>query len=255
MVPLTGTISYNDLAEKSKVGESVLKDMIRLVIPAVGFFTEPLKGHVGHSATSAIFVRNPEVAAVFLFTSMSIPQSAINLYEALLLDPSGQDQDACAFRVTHRNPDGNPEGIWDRLKRMPEESKWFMTTMNLFAKRPTYGAVHLVDGYDWSALQSKTVVDVSRPYPLPAFPYAPVICHVDTAILVWRLSRPCGRSNRQAIPVHDNHLARPSRGHRTSSACPFDTSAKCLSCRPQLFRAPVCFRCGLPVPTHPTLLA
>lgn len=163
LVPLTGTITYNDLAEKSRVGESVLKDMIRLVIPAVGFFTEPLKGHVGHSATSAIFVRNPEVAAVFLFTSMSIPQSAINLYEALQLDPSGQDQDACAFRVTHRNPDGNPEGIWDRLKRMPEENKWFTTTMKLFAKRPTYSAAHLVNGYDWSALQSKTVVDVSRP--------------------------------------------------------------------------------------------
>jgi hypothetical protein len=110
-----------------------------------------------------IFVRNPEVAAVFLFTSMSIPQSAINLYEALPLDPSGQDQDVCAFRVTHRNPDGNPQGIWDRLERMPEENKWFMTTMKLFAKRPTYSAVHLVNGYDWSALRGKTVVDVSCP--------------------------------------------------------------------------------------------
>jgi hypothetical protein len=67
-------------------------------------------------------VRNPEVAAVFLFTSMSIPQSAINLHDAFFLDQSGQDQDACAFRVTHRNPDGNPEDIWDRLKRIPEEN-------------------------------------------------------------------------------------------------------------------------------------
>jgi hypothetical protein len=37
--------------------------MIRLVIPALGFFTEPLKGHVGHSVISAIFMRNLEVAA------------------------------------------------------------------------------------------------------------------------------------------------------------------------------------------------
>jgi hypothetical protein len=162
LVPLTGTITYSDLAEKSKIGESVLKNMIRLVVPAVGFFSEPLSGHVGHSATSAIFVRNPGVAAAFQFASMSIPQSAINLYEALLVDPSGQDQNASAFRVTHSNPDGDPESIWDRLKRIPEENKWFMTTMKLFAKRPTYDAVHLVNGYDWSALQGKTVVDVSR---------------------------------------------------------------------------------------------
>jgi hypothetical protein len=184
----------------SKVGESVLKDMIRLVIPAAGFFTEPLKGHVGHSATSAIFVRNPEVAAVFLFTSMSIPQSAINLCEALLLDPSGQDQDTYALRVAHRNPDGNPEGIWDWLKRMPHGNKWFMTTMKFFAKRPTYGAVHLVNGYDWSALQGKTLVNVNRfsradisgflfctynsCYSLFAFPYTPVICRIDTAFSV-----------------------------------------------------------------------
>jgi hypothetical protein len=37
-----------------------------------------------------------------------------------------------------------------------------MTTMKLFARRPTYGAEHLVNGYDWPALQGTTVVDVSR---------------------------------------------------------------------------------------------
>lgn len=110
-----------------------------------------------------MFVRDPEGAAGPLFTFMSVPQSAINLYEALLLDPSGQDQDASPFRVTHRDPDGNPEGIWDRLKRTPEENKWFMTTMKFFGKRPAHGAMHLVNGYDWSALQGKLVVDVSRP--------------------------------------------------------------------------------------------
>lgn len=138
--------------------------MIRLVIPTVGFLTEPLKGHVGHSAVSAIILRNPEVAAAPLFTFMSVPQSAINLYEALLLDPSGQDPDACPFRVTNKNPEGKPEGIWDRLKRTPEENKLFMTTMKFFSKRTAYGAMHLVNGYDWSALQSGVVVDVSRSF-------------------------------------------------------------------------------------------
>lgn len=120
------------------------------------FFTEPLKGHVGHSAASATLVRNPEAAAGFLFTFMAVPQSATNLHEALLSDPSGQDQDACPFCVTHNSPDGKPEGIWDRLKRMPEENMWFMTTMKFFTKRPAYGAIHLVNGYDWSALQGKS---------------------------------------------------------------------------------------------------
>jgi hypothetical protein len=40
---------------------------------------------------------------------------------------------------------------------------WFMTTMKFFSKRPAYGVMHLVNGYDWSALQGKVVVDVSRP--------------------------------------------------------------------------------------------
>lgn len=102
---------YQDLAAKSRLRES-LKDMVRLVILAVGFFTGPLKGHVGHSAVPATFVRNPEAAAGSRFTFMAVPQSATNLYEALLSDPSGQDQDACPFRVTHNIPDGKPEGIW-----------------------------------------------------------------------------------------------------------------------------------------------
>lgn len=40
---------------------------------------------------------------------------------------------------------------------------WFMTTMKFFSKRPACGAIHLVNGYDWSVLQEKVVVDVSRP--------------------------------------------------------------------------------------------
>jgi hypothetical protein len=41
---------------------------------------------------------------------MAVPQSVTNLYEALLSGPSGQNQDACPFHVTHNSPDGKPEG-------------------------------------------------------------------------------------------------------------------------------------------------
>jgi hypothetical protein len=115
---------------------------------------------------------------------MSVPQSAINLYEALLLDPSGQDQDACSFRVTHRNPAGNHEDIWDPLKRMPVENKCFMTSMKFFGKRPAHGAMHLVNGYDWSASQGQLVVDVSRPR--WADPLRSRSTHVSLALLSGR---------------------------------------------------------------------
>ncbi|KAJ0302780.1 hypothetical protein COL516b_006817 [Colletotrichum fioriniae] len=75
-VPLEGTVTYDTLASKAQVPESLLKGVARMVMTSK-ILAEPKPGHVTHTASSAMFHKVPNMRdwAGYMF-SASIPTAA-----------------------------------------------------------------------------------------------------------------------------------------------------------------------------------
>ena len=63
-VPLEGSISYGDLARKSKLNETILSRCVRLAITKY-FFAEPERGFVAHSTRSRMLATNQAMRVRF----------------------------------------------------------------------------------------------------------------------------------------------------------------------------------------------
>ncbi|OGM43332.1 hypothetical protein ABOM_008734 [Aspergillus bombycis] len=80
-LPLTGSMSYSDLAAKAQVPEQALKSIARMAMTNM-LFTEPTPGQIAHSATSALLAANDNMYAWAKYMCDRSTPTAMKMVEA-----------------------------------------------------------------------------------------------------------------------------------------------------------------------------
>ncbi|KAJ5377602.1 O-methyltransferase-domain-containing protein [Penicillium cataractarum] len=155
MIPLHERATYPELSRKSGTHEPLLRRMIRFAV-VCGFLTER-DGRVGHSAESAIFVKDSRSADGATWTLEVGFRSSGRLYEALQLDPTGEDGKKTAVSVEYHEGHHYPT-IWEVHAARPLLSRGFDNLMATQIAQPIFSLQHVLRSFDWKQITS--LVDV-----------------------------------------------------------------------------------------------
>ncbi|KAK1725307.1 hypothetical protein CaCOL14_010753 [Colletotrichum acutatum] len=155
-VPLEGTVTYDTLAFKAQVPESLLKGVARMAMTSK-ILAEPKPGHVAHTASSAMFHKAPNMRdwASYMFRA-SIPTAAA-MVRATEKWPGSVKKTETAYNIAfdHSLP------FFDHLSQSPEMTAQFSGYMKSVTDGQGMDLAHLVNGFDWLSLpEGSLVVDI-----------------------------------------------------------------------------------------------
>ena len=155
-VPISGLISYEELASQAQVPLTQLKSIVRMASTS-GFLAEPQTGMVSHSAASSLLAKDQSFMDWALWlTEYSVP-TAFKTVEATKKWGETQAKDQTAFSLAI----GKQLPFFDYLREEPGMAKMFSSYMRNVASTEGVSLVHLADGYDWKELgPGSTIVDV-----------------------------------------------------------------------------------------------
>ncbi|CAF3576369.1 unnamed protein product [Fusarium graminearum] len=152
-IPLDGSLSYEKLATKANVPESLLKSVARMAMTS-NILAEPTTGQVAHSANSAMFVKFPNMRdwASYMFTA-SIPTAAA-MVQATEKWPGSVKKTETAYNIAfnHDLP------FFDHLSQSPVMTKQFSGYMRSVTDGQGMDLSHLVNGFDWASLPDKSLI-------------------------------------------------------------------------------------------------
>ena len=152
-VPLYGSISYDDLASTLDLNKERLTHLIRNAITCSDYLAESHDGKVKHSAMSAIWHLDPTMANGMEVMMDNLPLSSFHIAQCVQKDPHGTDDSVCPFSVARDKP------LFQWFEDNPEQGRKFASHMRAQSSKGGDEAVR--NGYDWSKLAGKTLVDVS----------------------------------------------------------------------------------------------
>lgn len=164
LVPVSGTISYTDLAAAASkranlaitIPEVRLKSIIRMAMTSV-LFREPEPNRVGHSATSALLARDADVHAWASYLTARSAPTALSMTAAHdQFSPASVAKNETAYNVafTTELP------FFDHLSLDPASTAEFAGYMRNVTTSEGVDVKHLVNGYRWADLGTGLVVDV-----------------------------------------------------------------------------------------------
>ncbi|GKT47440.1 O-methyltransferase aurJ [Colletotrichum spaethianum] len=155
-LPYNGSISHPVLAAKAGVPEKQLKGVARMAV-LNGFLEEPQPGHVAHSRSSALLVRDDNFmnwARWMMNYSMPV---AYKFADATRRWGETDAKNQTAFNVAQNTTDP----FFDHIRKNAELTSVFSGYMrNVTASRP-WSLSHAVECFDWASLpEGAKVVDV-----------------------------------------------------------------------------------------------
>ncbi|KAH8432997.1 uncharacterized protein LDX57_010632 [Aspergillus melleus] len=154
-VPLTGSVSYSEVAASANVSESQLKTVARMAMTN-HVFCEPEPNTIAHTATSALLVTNPMFHDWASFMCEASVPMASKLVEASERWPGSVEKNQTAYNVAF----DTDLPFFDHLATLPKRSKQFANYMKNVQNSQGTAIHHLLQGYNWAALGEATVVDV-----------------------------------------------------------------------------------------------
>lgn len=157
LVPLEGSISYGDLADKAGLSALRLKSLARMAMTS-GIFAEPAPGFIAHSATSAALVENKGLRDGRVWSTEVHLATVAAMVTAHERWPHSTAPNETPFNAA-RNTD---LPMYEYIARDSELDRIFKGLMVHIGKRPNGSVAHLVDGFDWGNLGHGTVVDVCQ---------------------------------------------------------------------------------------------
>jgi 6-hydroxytryprostatin B O-methyltransferase len=128
-----------------------LKHLVRNAIVCSGFLSETSDGQVAHSRASSIWYLDPLMAGGMEVMLDHLPESSFNLGSVNVKDTTDTNEALCGFS----NARGKP--LYQYLEHNPAEGKKFGGYMR--AQASAHGDQAIKDGYDWTSLKGKTLVD------------------------------------------------------------------------------------------------
>ena len=128
-----------------------MKHLVRNAIVCSDYLTETENGEVAHSRASSIWYLDPMMAGGMEVMLDHLPESSFNLGPVNKKDITDTDEALCGFS----NARGKP--LYQYLEHNPAEGKKFGGYMR--AQASAFGDQAIKDGYDWTKLAGKTLVD------------------------------------------------------------------------------------------------
>ncbi|KAI9838008.1 MAG: hypothetical protein M1819_006162 [Sarea resinae] len=153
-VPLTGDISFEELASKVGLDIDRVQRVVRQAMTC-RIFTEPRDEYVAHTATSKL-LRDPGVSAwVGHNLEEHFPASA-KLSDTFEKYEHSKEPDQSALTVAF----DYSGSYWDLITEHPDRAQRFSDAMGWATDGGAYSTEHLANGFDWAKLGKATVVDV-----------------------------------------------------------------------------------------------
>jgi 6-hydroxytryprostatin B O-methyltransferase len=166
-VPLSGHISFSDLAAASGLDEPRLRRILRYLMTS-NIFNEPEIGFVEHTALSALLVTD-RAAQGYIGHCVEISYP-LNVKFVEAIEKWGNDGE---LNHTAANLAHNTDlPFYQFMMTHPDKSvsMRFQGLMDGLSASEGFSVKHTVHGFDWASVGNGTVVDVS---PIPNFPLCP----------------------------------------------------------------------------------
>jgi O-methyltransferase domain len=156
-VPANGSISYADIARASNLDEVLLRRFIQAAM-VNRVFSEPQLGYVQHTAISRLLKDDPEAMDTVGFLLEDLAPASTKVIEAYKKWPGSGEPNETGFNI--ENDTSDP--FYLELAKKPERSRRFGGGMRFMTRGTLYDIGHLINGYDWAALDKAggTVVDI-----------------------------------------------------------------------------------------------
>jgi hypothetical protein len=146
-VPLDGSASYAQIAERSNLPEQLIKRMLRAAM-ANHIFAESAPGQVRHTAITRLWVTNPgftDMVGMHL-EEMGIP--ALKYVDALEKWGYSQEGNETAWNLV--NDSNKP--MLATLGEMPERARRFGACMQYLTSSDDWDVRHVLDAFDWKSI-------------------------------------------------------------------------------------------------------
>lgn len=172
-VPLRGSATYGEIAQKTNLPESIVRRILRHAFLG-HIFAEapPSSGRVVHTAKSALVVKEPVIRGWIAHNLEEVRPATNNVARSLREHSAGhriasQDPLQSGFALADLDGSGRPVLHWDFLSNTPEGQREgyravrfsdAMETVAMTSVVASEDAIRL--GFDWESLGDATVVDV-----------------------------------------------------------------------------------------------
>lgn len=121
-------------------------------------FSEPQLGYVQHTAVSRLLKEDPEAMDTVGFLLEDLAPASTKVLEAFKKWPGSGEPNETGFNI--ENDTSDP--FYLELAKIPERSRRFGGGMRFMTRGSLYDIGHLINGYDWAALDKADgiVVDI-----------------------------------------------------------------------------------------------
>ena len=161
-VPLEEQIAYASLAALCSVPEAQLKSVARMAMTA-RLLQEPIAGYVAHSALSRQFATQPHLIAWAMYMTTTSEPTAAKMAEQTARWGLTSAANKTAFNVAF----DTDLPFFAHTAQSPARSQQFADYMQSVTTSPGMHVKRLLAGFDWQALGTATIVDVSAPPRVP----------------------------------------------------------------------------------------
>jgi hypothetical protein len=153
-VPLEGSVTYAELAEKCGLSEDLVRRFIRQAVGS-NVFMEKETGRVSHSSITRLMVEDPLFQDYIGLLSYEVTPSLAQVPEALAKWPRSQAPNETAFTLAWQMRDGgnNQQSMYQYLNDHPERARRLGGSMQFLTKGSALSLDHLTSGsFDWAQL-------------------------------------------------------------------------------------------------------
>jgi hypothetical protein len=155
-VPLSGSISYQELADKVNVPMLNLRRLIRHAMTN-HIFHEPEKGFVAHTRTSRLLLEDEPLINWVGFMTDDLWLPIANVVKAMKKWPGSGESNETSVNLSY----GTDVNWFDWLQQDKALANRYSLAMQAHGGGEGFAAAHTVNGYPWGELGEATVVDVS----------------------------------------------------------------------------------------------
>ncbi|KAI1128687.1 sterigmatocystin 8-O-methyltransferase [Nemania abortiva] len=154
MIPENGHASYEEITRRTCLSEPVLRRMLQAAM-AIRIFHEPEPGMVAHTRASRLLMNAQMNDWLATHAEEGWP-SAQRMVDALEKWPRSEESNESGFSLANNSM----ESMYGIIAANPKRSQRFANFMKTSAASYDNDVVHALEGYNWAALGTATVVDV-----------------------------------------------------------------------------------------------
>ncbi|EED13972.1 hydroxyindole O-methyltransferase, putative [Talaromyces stipitatus ATCC 10500] len=159
-VPLEDTITFDELAQVTKLNSKDLTRFLRVAISR-HVFQEPKKGVIGHTAASKLLCKNPMLKAWLLNIAEEFWPAFTRTVDATEKWPGSEEPNETGYSLAH----GTRDNPFNEIRKDHHRHQQFITAMRFSHLHPDYNISYLLNHYKFGDTGSddkstRTVVDI-----------------------------------------------------------------------------------------------